>query len=60
VTPHPESWQPDGVGGGIMTVRVTQPGAAPRTFAVIVVHESDGWKVAATMAVTDSPAPSRS
>lgn len=48
--PAAESWAPDGTGnGGTMTVVVTQPGEAPRSFLAVMVREHGTWKVLATL-----------
>jgi hypothetical protein len=51
VTPLPQTWSPDGTGGGTMSVTLAVPGRAPVTYAAIMVHESGGWKVMATIAL---------
>lgn len=53
VRAFPDSWQPDGFGGGVITAKMTVPGSKPTVYAVIVLHERDGWKVAATLPVQD-------
>lgn len=47
-----DSWRPDGFGGGVITATVTR-GGARTIYAVVVVHEPGGWKVAATIPVKD-------
>ncbi|MGW3098296.1 hypothetical protein ACWDCC_33195 [Streptomyces sp. NPDC001102] len=59
VTPRPASWEPDGAGGGVMTVTVAPPGGTAVDYAAVMVNEGGSWKVLATMplpAVT-SPKP---
>jgi hypothetical protein len=52
VTPVERSWSPDGVGGGVMTVKVAAPGHAPVSYAAVMIRERDGWKVLATVPLT--------
>lgn len=53
------SWASDGVGGGTVMVTVSPPRGAPVTYAAVMVHESNGWKVLATMPLASStPVPS--
>jgi hypothetical protein len=53
------SWASDGVGGGTVMVTVSPPQTAPVTYAAVMVHESNGWKVLATMPLASStPVPS--
>lgn len=48
VTPHPDSWAPDGIGGGTMLVTVASPGQPTVDYAAVMVFEHDQWKVLAT------------
>ncbi|KIE23326.1 hypothetical protein LK08_30425 [Streptomyces sp. MUSC 125] len=60
VTPRPSTWEPDGVGGGVMTVTVTPPGGAPVDYAAVMVNENGAWKVLATLVLpsaTTAPKP---
>jgi hypothetical protein len=57
---HERSWTPDGAGGGLMTVTVTPPGRARQTYAAVMVHQDNGWKVLATIPVTAAVRPSAS
>ena len=43
------SWAPDGVGGGTISATLRTPGQPPVTYAVVMVSEDGGWKVAATV-----------
>jgi len=53
------SWASDGVGGGTVLVTVSSPQNPPVTYAAVMVHESDGWKVLATVPLASStPVPS--
>lgn len=50
VAPKSASWAPDGTGsGGTMTVAVTYPGKSATDYLAIMVRESSGWKVLATV-----------
>ena len=51
VTTNVASWMPDGLGGGVMQVTITAPGQASVTYAAIMVHEPDGWKVLETIPI---------
>lgn len=51
VIPHARSWQPDGYGGGLMEVTVTPPRGDSVRYAAVMVQESGGWKVMATVPV---------
>lgn len=53
VTPDPKSWEPDGLGGGVMTVSVTSPGSPPVDYAAVMVNEGGAWKVLATWKLSD-------
>ncbi len=55
VVAHPETWQPDGVGGGVMAATIKEPGRPDANYLVVMVREPDGWKVAATVRVAASP-----
>lgn len=59
VETHPETWRSDGFGGGTMTVTVTEPARPSVTYLVVLVHQEDGWKIAATYPVdtTSTPRP---
>jgi hypothetical protein len=53
------SWAPDGYGGGTILVTLTSPGLPPATYAVIMVRETNAWKVLETVPITAStPSPS--
>lgn len=52
VNPLEASWQPDGLGGGTMTVTVANPGQPPATYTAVMVKEASGWKVAGTVPLT--------
>jgi hypothetical protein len=52
VSANPATWQPDGLGGGTMTVTVTSPGQAAVTYTAIMVKEESGWKVLGTVPLT--------
>jgi hypothetical protein len=56
VSANPASWQPDGLGGGTMTVTVTPPGQPATTYTAIMVKEQSGWKVLGTMPMAPSNA----
>ena len=56
VTPDPGTWQPDGVGGGVMEVRLDPPDEDPVTYLAVMVREEAGWKVLATLPVESAPA----
>lgn len=49
VAAEESSWAPDGVGGGTLTVTITAPGQPPTRYAAVMVHETSGWKVLATV-----------
>ena len=50
--PIPETWSPDGTGaGGTMSVQVLVPGHEPTSYLAVMVRESDGWKVLATVEI---------
>jgi hypothetical protein len=48
ITPHTDSWAPDGLGGGTMLVTVASPGQPTVTYAAVMVFEHNQWKVLAT------------
>jgi hypothetical protein len=53
------SWAPDGHGGGTILATLTSPGLPPATYAVIMVRESNAWKVLETVPITQAgPSPS--
>ena len=56
ISANPASWQPDGLGGGTMTVTVTSPGQAPVTYSAVMVKQADGWKVLGTVPMAPSNA----
>jgi hypothetical protein len=56
MTPRPETWRPDGLGGGTMTGLMTSPGMEDETFLVLMVKENSEWKVSATWPVDDGKA----
>lgn len=56
VSANPDSWQPDGLGGGTMTVTVTSPGQAAVTYSAVMVKQEDGWKVLGTVPMAPSNA----
>lgn len=56
VSANAASWQPDGLGGGTMTVTVTSPGQAAVTYSAVMVKEEDGWKVLGTVPMAPSNA----
>lgn len=56
VSPNAASWQPDGLGGGTMTVTVTSPGQPAVTYSAVMVKEGDGWKVLGTVPMAPSNA----
>jgi hypothetical protein len=63
ITPDPGSWEPDGMGGGVMTVTVASPGQPPVSYAAVMVNENGAWRVLATMKLaeaTHAPAPATS
>ncbi|MFN8099784.1 MAG: hypothetical protein U0Q21_16015 [Dermatophilaceae bacterium] len=44
------TWAPDGTGvGGTMTVHITYPGKPAATYLAVLVKETSGWKVLATV-----------
>jgi hypothetical protein len=49
ITARPESWQPDGVGGGVMTVTIRPPGQPAVSYAAVMSQENGSWKVMATL-----------
>ena len=49
VDPIQRTWNPDGTGGGTMTVKITPPGKPTVTYATLMVREPDGWKILATI-----------
>lgn len=49
VDPVRRTWNPDGTGGGTMTVKITPPGKPTVTYTAVMVREPDGWKVLATI-----------
>ncbi len=56
VSAIPASWQPDGLGGGTMTVTVTSPGQPAVTYTAVMVKEESGWKVVGTVPLNPSNA----
>lgn len=56
VSANPASWQPDGLGGGTMTVTVTAPGQPAATYSAVMVKEASGWKVLGTVPMAPSNA----
>lgn len=56
VSANPASWQPDGLGGGTMTVTVTSPGQPAVTYTAVMVKEPTGWKVLGTVPLTPTNA----
>lgn len=56
VSANPASWQPDGLGGGTMTVTVTSPGQPAVTYTAVMVKEESGWKVVGTVPLNPSNA----
>lgn len=51
----PDSWRPDGLGGGTIVVTVTPPGQGPQPYVAVMVQEPDGWKVIGSLPlVTDA------
>ena len=57
VTPLPESWQPDGIGGGVMTVKVAAPGQTTVAYAAVMAQEQGEWKVLATLRLPEQVNP---
>ena len=53
VEADPESWAPDGIGGGVMTVTLMVPGEPPADYAAVMVGEPDGWKVLSTAPIVE-------
>ena len=49
VDPVQRTWNPDGTGGGTMTVKITPPGKSTVSYTTVMVREPDGWKVLATI-----------
>ncbi|WP_238072199.1 hypothetical protein [Rhodococcus zopfii] len=47
----PTTWAPDGIGGGVMQVQITQPGQAPQTYLAVMAQEDGEWKVLATLPI---------
>jgi hypothetical protein len=58
IEPKPNTWAPDGLGGGTMTVSLTVPGEAPEKYLALMDKEVDGWKVSMTMLLNSAPTPS--
>ncbi|MBA3742566.1 MAG: hypothetical protein H0X00_06480, partial [Sporichthya sp.] len=56
VSANAASWQPDGLGGGTMTVTVTSPGQPAATYSAVMVKEQTGWKVVGTVPLAPSNA----
>ena len=56
VSANPASWEPDGLGGGTMTVTVTSPGQPAVTYTAVMVKEQSGWKVLGTVPLTPTNA----
>lgn len=54
VEANPDSWAPDGIGGGTMIVTVTPPGGPAREYLAVVVKEPDGWKVGLTLPISEN------
>ena len=52
VDPVQRTWNPDGTGGGTMTMKITPPGKATVTYTTVMVREPGGWKVLATIPVS--------
>lgn len=56
VTVNEASWAPDGAGGGVITLTLTAPGQAARTYVAVMVAEAGGWKVLETVPLEAAPA----
>lgn len=56
ISPNKASWQPDGLGGGTMTVTVAGGGQPAATYTAIMVKEPTGWKVLGTVPMTPANA----
>ncbi|MGQ0466874.1 MAG: hypothetical protein ACT4QG_16315 [Sporichthyaceae bacterium] len=49
VTADPATWHADGLGGGTITVTVRIPGRPVAIYTAMMIKESSGWKVVATI-----------
>lgn len=49
VTADPATWHADGLGGGTITVTVRIPGQPLAIYTAMMIKESTGWKVVATI-----------
>lgn len=56
ISPNKASWQPDGLGGGTMTVTVAGGGQPAATYTAVMVKEPTGWKVLGTVPMTPTNA----
>ncbi|MGQ0625246.1 MAG: hypothetical protein ACT4PP_11445 [Sporichthyaceae bacterium] len=56
VTPNPATWQPDGLGGGTMTVTLSGGGQPTVVYSAVMIEEEDGWKVVGTIPLIPSDA----
>lgn len=57
LTADPRTWHPDGLGGGVISVRATPPGGAATDYLAIMVREDESWKVLATLPATAQSLP---
>lgn len=51
VVADPGTWVPSTAGGGVIDAQLTYPDGTTTKVAVIMVEESDGWKVLQTVAL---------
>lgn len=51
VSADPATWHADGLGGGTITVTVRVPGQPTAIYTAMMIKESTGWKVVATIAM---------
>lgn len=56
VTPNVATWQPDGLGGGTMTVTLVGGGQPTVVYSAVMIEEDDGWKVVGTIPLLPSNA----
>jgi hypothetical protein len=46
-----ETWVPDGIGGGVIQVTVTQGDGTATDYLAVMVKEGDEWKVLSTIGI---------
>lgn len=56
LTPEPDSWGPDGIGGGTMNVVLSVPEQPDTRYVAVMVKEDGQWKVLGTLEQSEGPA----